>query len=85
MSGFYGADTAQLREQAGACLRGSGTLRDLIGSTSALVGSVEWTGPDADAFRERWQSVVRARCRGQHGECDQSVRLILGPQDQAPS
>lgn len=61
MADFYGADTEQLREQAGACLRGSGTLRDLIGSTSALVGSVEWTGPDADAFRERWQSVVRAQ------------------------
>ncbi|GAA1334564.1 hypothetical protein GCM10009592_30530 [Brachybacterium rhamnosum] len=61
MSGFYGADTEQLREQAGACLRGSGTLRDLIGTTSAMVGAVEWTGPDADAFRERWQSEVRAQ------------------------
>lgn len=61
MSGFYGADTAQLREQAGACLRGSGTLRDLIGTTSAMVGAVEWTGPDAEAFRKRWQSEVRAQ------------------------
>ncbi|UVY83570.1 hypothetical protein NLU66_15320 [Brachybacterium sp. NBEC-018] len=61
MSGFYGADTEQLREQAGACLRGSGTLRDLIGTTSAMVGAVEWTGPDAEAFRERWQSEVRAQ------------------------
>lgn len=61
MSGFHGADTEQLREQAGACLRGSGTLRDLIGTTSAMVGAVEWTGPDADAFRERWQSEVRAQ------------------------
>lgn len=26
-----------------------------------MVGAVEWTGPDADAFRERWQSEVRAQ------------------------
>ncbi|MFC0675544.1 hypothetical protein [Brachybacterium hainanense] len=59
MAGFYGADTEQMRAQASACLRGSGMLRDLIGTTSSTVGSVAWEGPDADAFRERWQSSVR--------------------------
>lgn len=61
MAGFYGADTEQLRVQADACQRGSGTLHDLIGTTSALIASVDWKGPDADAFRERWDSEVRGR------------------------
>lgn len=61
MAGFYGADTDQLRAQAEACQRGSGQLRDLIGATSVMVASVEWIGPDADAFRDRWQSEVSPR------------------------
>lgn len=61
MTGFFGADTEQLRAQAEACQRSSGTLHDLIGTTSALIASVPWTGPDADAFRERWAAEVRAR------------------------
>lgn len=61
MSGFFGADTEQLRAQAEACQRSSGTLHDLIGTTSALIASVQWTGPDADAFRELWASEVRTR------------------------
>ena len=54
MSGFFGAQTDQLRAQAEACRRSSGALHDLIGTTSALIASVEWSGPDADAFRECW-------------------------------
>lgn len=61
MTGFFGADTEQLRAHADACQRNSGTLHDLIGTTSALIMSVQWTGPDADAFRELWASEVRAR------------------------
>lgn len=61
MTGFYGADTAQLRAHAEACQRGAGTLHDLIGTTSALIASVEWVGPDADAFRDSWASEVRGR------------------------
>ena len=61
MSGFFGADTEQLRSQAEACQRSAGTLHDLIGTTSALIASVEWTGADADAFRDRWASEVRGR------------------------
>lgn len=61
MSGFFGAQTDQLRAQAEACRRSSGALHDLIGTTSSLIASVEWSGPDADAFRERWAVEVRAR------------------------
>lgn len=61
MTGFCGADTEQLRRQAEACRRNSGTLHDLVGTVSALIASVSWTGPDAEAFRERWASEVRAR------------------------
>ncbi|WP_162801555.1 WXG100 family type VII secretion target [Brachybacterium saurashtrense] len=51
MSGFFGADTAALRDYAQRVQAGSGRLQELRTSLAAQVGSVEWTGPDADAFR----------------------------------
>src|SRR5699024_1170582 len=60
-SGCVGAQTDQLRAQAEACRRSSGALHDLLGTASALIAAVEWSGPDADAFRECWAVEARAR------------------------
>src|SRR5690606_41903530 len=57
MSGFYGADTDQLREHS-ALLAQRATaiseLRDLL--HPVVMDESAWHGPDADAFRSRWSS-----------------------------
>ena len=77
--GFEGADTEQLREQSrridGAAVR----IEDLLSTLNGVVSGVEWTGPDAEAFRERWSgdglpscddSVTMLRARGRALEED---------------
>ncbi len=51
MSGFFGADTEALRAYAGRVHTGSGRLTELRESLSAQITSLQWVGPDADAFR----------------------------------
>src|SRR5699024_1298783 len=63
MSGFYGGDTEQMREQSTACTGGAQRLAELLATAGPLVASVEWQGPDADAFRERWHSDAAATGR----------------------
>lgn len=63
MSGFYGGDTEQMREQSTACTGGAQRLAELLATAGSLVASVEWQGPDADAFRERWHSDAEATGR----------------------
>src|SRR5699024_2186393 len=63
MSGFYGGDTEQMREQSTACTGGAQRLAELLATAGPLVASVEWQGPDADAFRERWHSDAEATGR----------------------
>lgn len=55
MSGFFGGDTAQMRQHATTCIGGAQRLAELIEAATATIGSVTWAGPDAEAFRERWQ------------------------------
>jgi hypothetical protein len=57
---FYGADTDQLRDQGGRTTTSADRLTELLSGLSALVSSVEWVGPDADAFRQRWEAEVRS-------------------------
>lgn len=56
--GFYGADTGQLRAQGlrtgGAAVR----VEELLSALGGVIAMVEWTGPDADAFRERFSGDV---------------------------
>jgi hypothetical protein len=59
MSGFWGADVEAVRAHATACGRAAGRVEGLLGACAALVDGVEWTGPDADRFRERWSAEVR--------------------------
>ena len=58
MSGFWGADVEALRGHAEASRTASEALRTILTRCGALVDAVEWTGPDADAFRERWSGEV---------------------------
>lgn len=55
MSGFFGGDTGQMRQQAGLCTSGAGRLAQLIEAAASSVEGTEWTGPDAEAFRENWR------------------------------
>lgn len=51
MSGFFGADTEALRDYAQRVQTGSGRLLELRDGLASQVTSVEWVGPDAEAFR----------------------------------
>lgn len=52
MSGFWGMDPEQIQTQADRTGDAAERLNDLADRLRASVGSVPWTGPDADAFRE---------------------------------
>lgn len=52
---FWGADTAQLTAFASSTGHRAGDLEARCAALSSLIGSVTWTGPDADEFRARWE------------------------------
>lgn len=54
---FWGADTDAVIEHGRRCRSDEQRIAELAERLSGLVGAVEWTGPDADAFRDRWQGV----------------------------
>lgn len=59
MSGFYGADTDQLRDHSALLVQRAtaiGELRDLL--HPVVMDENAWRGPDADAFRQRWSSAT---------------------------
>lgn len=51
---FYGADTEQVEAYSRAVLRGSERIAAAIDAAGSRVHTMEWVGPDADAFRSRW-------------------------------
>lgn len=56
MSGFYGADTDQLRSHAQLLKDRANTLEDLRARLDPLVmDESTWKGADADSFREQWR------------------------------
>lgn len=59
MAGFYGGDTEQMRQHGTACQQGSRRIADIAASTTALIDSVTWLGPDALAFRALWHGTVK--------------------------
>ncbi|MGP9537749.1 WXG100 family type VII secretion target [Brachybacterium sp. AOP43-C2-M15] len=61
MSGFWGAETEGVRRQASACTAAAGTVESLLATCTALIDGVEWVGPDAEAFRQRWSGDVGPR------------------------
>lgn len=50
---FFGADTEQVRQHAELTARGATRCRELARTVGDRVAAVAWTGPDADAFRDR--------------------------------
>ncbi|HEX7351096.1 hypothetical protein [Brachybacterium sp.] len=63
MSGFLGADTETLRHHAGAVTGGAAHLEGVAARLGALLESVAWAGPDADALRADWSGRVRPDLR----------------------
>lgn len=57
--GFFGADTAQLREQSGRYERCGRAMIERTSSLTAAVMTVAWAGNDADELRHRWTELER--------------------------
>lgn len=60
MSGFQGMDTAAVRNQGDRTTDAAARFEEILRALSATVADAAWTGPDADAFRERFSSDVAA-------------------------
>lgn len=58
-----GADTEQLRGHGTATSQGAVRLEDLLDALDGAVRAVQWVGPDAEAFLQRWDSEARAQGR----------------------
>lgn len=56
---FLGADTVQLRGTAQNITDGAHRLEEMLAVLAPLVHGAAWTGPDADAFRDRFDDAQR--------------------------
>lgn len=59
MSEFLGADTDELLDMGQGIEQRAERLDDLATTLAATVTGVPWTGPDRDAFLDRFESTVR--------------------------
>ena len=59
MTGFYGADTDQLRQHGTATRQGAEALIELTERVSAVIDAAAWVGTDADAFRAEWNGTLK--------------------------
>ena len=55
MSGFSGADVAQLRQLAARMNTQSAKLDEIVNSSNVALMLAEWTGNDIDAIRNNWR------------------------------
>ncbi|WP_114855635.1 WXG100 family type VII secretion target [Brachybacterium sp. YJGR34] len=55
---FKGMNPEQGREVASAIGEAGQQILEVIDQASSLVNSVEWVGPDYDAYREDWNGFV---------------------------
>lgn len=79
MTGFYGADTDQLRQFAGLMSDRATAIADLRSRLQPLVHDESaWTGPDADHFREVWASGPGSRITT-HATTDGAERDVTIP------
>lgn len=74
MSGFYGADTEQLRGFGDLLGTTTGRLSELAAQLSSQVSAVEWVGPDADAFRDDYSGRVSGLFHSAEGILDRFRR-----------
>lgn len=59
MAGMFGLDVEQVLATARQFDQKATKLREISSSTSALVTSGRWVGPDGDKFRNHWLSTLR--------------------------
>lgn len=78
MSDFFGADTAALRDHAERVRAGSGRLADLRAQLASRVHSVEWVGPDAEAFRDEFTGRVSGLFARAAEELDSQHAQLMG-------
>lgn len=55
---FFGADTAQLDQQAARSLDGAAQLQAVLTTAEGRALAVDWSGPDAEDFRARLRDAV---------------------------
>ncbi|MFC7376559.1 hypothetical protein ACFQRD_14910 [Brachybacterium sp. GCM10030268] len=72
---FKGMDPEQGREVANAIHDAGGQVLEAIDTATTLVNSVEWVGPDYDAYREEWNSFLS-------GPVNQLVEAFKSKQDE---
>lgn len=56
MSTQIGGDVEQLQTLGQAFTREQGTVEQLISQINSTLGATWWIGPQADTFREEWNS-----------------------------
>ena len=57
---FKGMNPDEGREVATAVSEAGQKIMEIVGDMSSLVNSVEWIGPDYDAYRDDWSSFIGA-------------------------
>lgn len=61
MTGFLGMDVPAVRNLASQLSAKADEIETIMSMLSSQLSSVQWLGPDADAFRNDWQSVHRVQ------------------------
>ncbi|MDR0960809.1 MAG: hypothetical protein LBM23_10810 [Propionibacteriaceae bacterium] len=53
---FFGMNIEEVRRTAGSMEQAAQKITDVVTRLNAALQSTEWRGPDADRFREEWNS-----------------------------
>ena len=56
MAQVWGLDVEQVRSLAREMDIASGDLQNIISKLTNVLGNTQWSGPDAERFRNDWQS-----------------------------
>lgn len=63
MAGFYGMDIEQVRQLANQLGQKAQTIDEVISTITNQLGSTDWKGPDADQFRNDWNTTLSTQLR----------------------
>ena len=63
MAGVWGLDVEQVRELGNNLDREAESIDAILSKLTNVLSSTQWTGPDADQFRNDWQSVHSSALR----------------------
>lgn len=55
---FKGMNPDEGREVGSAVVEAGGRVLEIVDAVSGVVNSVEWVGPDYDAYREEWNAFL---------------------------